>query len=136
MVLAKENFGLRGRDLNALHAEFVPFSAQTRMSGVNFAGHVIRKGSVDAITRFLVEQGSNLPQKVRESVEQVAGMGGTPLVVAENATALGVIYLKDIVKGGLKERLAMLRAMGIRSIMITGDNPADRGRHRPRSRRR
>src|SRR6204780_2963379 len=74
VVLAKENFGLRGRDLNALHAEFVPFSAQTRMSGVNFAGHVIRKGSVDAITRFLVEQGSNLRQKVRESVEQIAGM--------------------------------------------------------------
>jgi len=123
VVLAKENFGLRGRDLSALHAEFVPFSAQTRMSGVNFAGHIIRKGSVDAITRFLVEQGSNLPQKVRESVEQIAGMGGTPLVVAENATALGVIHLKDIVKGGLKERLARLRAMGIRSIMITGDNP-------------
>src|SRR3984885_8819834 len=123
VVLATENFGLRGRDLSALHAEFVPFSAQTRMSGVNFAGHVIRKGSVDAITRFLGEQGSNLPQKVRESVEEIAGMGGTPLVVAENSTALGVIYLKDIVKGGLKERLARLRAMGIRSIMITGDNP-------------
>ncbi len=123
VVLAKQNFGLRGRDLTSLHAEFVPFSAQTRMSGVNFAGHVIRKGSVDAITRFLVEQGSNLPQKVRESVEQIAGMGGTPLVVAENNTALGVIYLKDIVKGGLKERLARLRTMGIRSIMITGDNP-------------
>src|SRR6201986_5245703 len=123
VVLAKENFGLRGRDMTALHAEFIPFSAQTRMSGVNFAGHVIRKGSVDAITRFLVEQGSNLPQKVRENVEEIAGMGGTPLVVAENTTALGVIYLKDIVKGGLKERLAKLRAMGIRSIMITGDNP-------------
>src|SRR6201995_988025 len=123
VVLAKQNFGMRGRDLSALHAEFVPFSAQTRMSGVNFAGHVIRKGSVDAITRFLVEQGSNLPQKVRESVDEIAGLGGTPLVVAENATALGVIYLKDIVKGGLKERLAKLRAMGIRSIMITGDNP-------------
>ena len=89
VVLAKENFGLRGRDLSALHAEFVPFSAQTRMSGVNFAGHVIRKGSVDAITRFLVEQGSNLPPKVRESVEQIAGMGGTPLVVAENSTRIG-----------------------------------------------
>jgi K+-transporting ATPase ATPase B chain len=123
VVLAKEKYGLRGRDMNALHAEFIPFSAQTRMSGVNFAGHVIRKGSVDAITRYLTEQGSNLPQKVRESVEQIAGMGGTPLVVAENSTALGVIYLKDIVKGGLKERLARLRAMGIRSIMITGDNP-------------
>jgi potassium-transporting ATPase ATP-binding subunit len=123
VVLAKEKYGLRGRDLSALHAEFIPFSAQTRMSGVNVGGHVIRKGSVDAISRFLVEQGSNLPQKVRESVEEIAGMGGTPLVVAENATALGVIYLKDIVKGGLKERLAKLRAMGIRSIMITGDNP-------------
>jgi K+-transporting ATPase ATPase B chain len=123
VVLAKEKYGLRGRDLTALHAEFVPFSAQTRMSGVNYSGHVVRKGSVDAITRFLGEQGSNLPQKVRESVEQIAGMGGTPLVVAENSTALGVIYLKDIVKGGLKERLARLRSMGIRSIMITGDNP-------------
>jgi potassium-transporting ATPase ATP-binding subunit len=123
VVLAKENFGLRGRDMSTLQAEFVPFSAQTRMSGVNFAGRTIRKGSVDAISRFLVEQGSSLPQKVRESVEEIAGMGGTPLVVAENATALGVIYLKDIVKGGLKERLARLRAMGIRSIMITGDNP-------------
>jgi K+-transporting ATPase ATPase B chain len=123
VVLAKEKYNLRGRDMNALQAEFIPFSAQTRMSGVNFAGHAIRKGSVDAISRYLVEQGGVLPQKVRENVEQVAGMGGTPLVVAENATALGVIYLKDIVKGGLKERLAELRAMGIRSIMITGDNP-------------
>jgi K+-transporting ATPase ATPase B chain len=123
VVLAKQNFGMRGRDLTSLHAEFVPFSAQTRMSGVNFSGHIIRKGSVDAISRFLVEQGSNLPQKVRESVEEIAGKGGTPLVVAENSTALGVIYLKDIVKGGLKERLARLREMGIRSIMITGDNP-------------
>jgi potassium-transporting ATPase ATP-binding subunit len=123
VVLAKQNFGMRGRDLTALNPEFIAFSAQTRMSGVNLDGHIIRKGSVDAITRFLVEQGSNLPQKVRESVEQIAGMGGTPLVVAENATALGVIYLKDIVKGGLKERLARLREMGIRSIMITGDNP-------------
>jgi K+-transporting ATPase ATPase B chain len=123
VVLAKEKYGLRGRDLVALQAEFVAFSAQTRMSGVDFSGHAIRKGSVDAITRFLEEQGSNLPQKVRESVDEIARQGGTPLVVAENATALGVIYLKDIVKGGLKERLARLRAMGIRSIMITGDNP-------------
>ncbi len=123
VVLAKEKYGLRGRDLTALQAEFVPFSAQTRMSGVDYPGHSIRKGSVDAISRFLEEQGSSLPQKVRESVEEIARMGGTPLVVAENANALGVIYLKDIVKGGLKERLARLRAMGIRSIMITGDNP-------------
>jgi len=123
VVLAKEKYNLRGRDISEIHAEFVPFSAQTRMSGVNLPGKIIRKGSVDAITRFLEEQGSSLPQKVRDHVEEIAGAGGTPLVVAENAAALGVIYLKDIVKGGLKERLARLRAMGIRTIMITGDNP-------------
>jgi potassium-transporting ATPase ATP-binding subunit len=123
VVLAKEKYNLRGRDLGGIHAEFVPFTAQTRMSGVNLPGTRIRKGSVDAIARFLDEQGSALPQKVREHVEEIARAGGTPLVVAENASALGVIYLKDIVKGGLKERLARLRAMGIRSIMITGDNP-------------
>jgi len=123
VVLAKEKYNLRGRDLAGIHAEFVPFSAQTRMSGVNLPGTIIRKGSVDAIARFLEEQGSSLPKKVAEQVEEIAGAGGTPLVVAENAVALGVIYLKDIVKGGLKERLARLRAMGIRTIMITGDNP-------------
>jgi len=123
VVLAKEKYGLRGRVLGGIHAEFVPFTAQTRMSGVNLPGTRIRKGSVDAISRFLEEQGMPLPQKVRDHVEEVARMGGTPLVVAENATALGVIHLKDIVKGGLKERLARLRAMGIRTIMITGDNP-------------
>jgi K+-transporting ATPase ATPase B chain len=123
VVLAKEKYNLRGRGLNDMHAEFVPFSAQTRMSGVNLADMRIRKGSVDAIARFLEEQGSSLPKKVAEQVEEIAHLGGTPLVVAENSTALGVIYLKDIVKGGLKERLARLRAMGIRTIMITGDNP-------------
>jgi len=123
VVLAKEKYNLRGRDLSGIHAEFVPFTAQTRMSGVNLPGTRIRKGSVDAIARFLEEQGSQLPQKVRESVEEIARMGGTPLVVAENSSALGVIYLKDVVKGGLKDRLARLRAMGIRTIMITGDNP-------------
>jgi K+-transporting ATPase ATPase B chain len=123
VVLAKEKYNLRGRDLAGTHAEFVPFTAQTRMSGVNLPGTRIRKGSVDAIARFLEEQGTSLPQKVRDYVEEVARMGGTPLVVAENSTALGVIHLKDIVKGGLKDRLARLRAMGIRTIMITGDNP-------------
>jgi K+-transporting ATPase ATPase B chain len=123
VVLAKEKYNLRGRDLGDIHAEFVPFTAQTRMSGVNLPGTRIRKGSVDAIARFLEDQGSSLPQKVRDQVEQIARLGGTPLVVAENSTALGAIYLKDIVKGGLKDRLARLRAMGIRSIMITGDNP-------------
>ena len=105
VVLAKEQYNLRGRDLGGIHAEFVPFTAQTRMSGVNLPGTRIRKGSVDAIARFLEEQGQALPQKVRESVEEIARLGGTPLVVAENSTALGVIYLKDVVKGGLKERL-------------------------------
>ena len=123
VVLAKEKYGIRSRDMAELAATFIPFTAQTRMSGVNLPGIRIRKGSVDAISRFLEDQGSSLPKKVRESVDDIARMGGTPLVVAENATALGVIYLKDIVKGGLKERLARLRAMGIRTIMITGDNP-------------
>jgi K+-transporting ATPase ATPase B chain len=123
VVLAKEKYNLRGRDLAGIHAEFVPFSAQTRMSGVNLPGTRVRKGSADAIARFLEEQGSSLPKKVAEQVEEIARLGGTPLVVAENSTALGVIYLKDIVKGGLKDRLARLRAMGIRTIMITGDNP-------------
>src|SRR5580698_500649 len=123
VVLAKEKYNFRGRDMSTISAEFVPFSAQTRMSGVDLPGARIRKGSVDAIAGFLEEQGSALPKKVRDQVEEVARAGGTPLVVAENATALGVIYLKDIVKGGLKERLARLRAMGIRTIMITGDNP-------------
>jgi len=123
VVLAKEKYNLRGRDLGSIQAEFVPFSAQTRMSGVDLSDARIRKGSADAIENFLKEQGASLPQEVRDQVEEIARLGGTPLVVAENATALGVIYLKDIIKGGLKERLARLRAMGISSVMITGDNP-------------
>jgi K+-transporting ATPase ATPase B chain len=123
VVLAKEKYNLRGRDLTGMQAEFVPFSAQTRMSGVDLPGTMIRKGSADAIARFLEQQGSSLPRKVTDKVEEIARLGGTPLVVAENSTALGVVYLKDIVKGGLKDRLARLRAMGIRTIMITGDNP-------------
>jgi K+-transporting ATPase ATPase B chain len=123
VVLAKELYGLRGRELNELQAEFVPFSATTRMSGVNMEGRIIRKGSTDAIAAFLRENGGFLPDQVRADVETIARAGGTPLVVAENSTALGVIHLKDIVKGGMKERFAQLRAMGIRTIMITGDNP-------------
>ena len=123
VILAKEKYNLRGRDLTGMQAEFVPFSAQTRMSGVDLPGTMIRKGSADAIARFLEQQNSNLPRKVTDKVEEIARLGGTPLVVAENNTALGVVYLKDIVKGGLKDRLARLRAMGIRTIMITGDNP-------------
>jgi potassium-transporting ATPase ATP-binding subunit len=123
VVLAKEKYNLRGRDLTNMRVEFVPFSAQTRMSGVDLPGTSIRKGSADAIARFLEQQGGSLPRKVTDKVEEIARLGGTPLVVAENTTALGVVYLKDIVKGGLKDRLARLRAMGIRTIMITGDNP-------------
>jgi potassium-transporting ATPase ATP-binding subunit len=123
VVLAKEMYGLRGRELSELQAEFVPFSALTRMSGVNLDGRVIRKGSTDAIAAFLKSNGGVLPEEVRAAVETVARSGGTPLVVAENRQALGVIHLKDIVKGGMKERFAQLRSMGIRTIMITGDNP-------------
>jgi K+-transporting ATPase ATPase B chain len=123
VVLAKERYGLRGREMAPSHAEFIPFSAVTRMSGVNLDGRIIRKGSVDAIARYLQEAGSELPEALRNSVETVAHSGGTPLVVAENNMALGVIHLKDIVKGGMKERFAQLRSMGIRTVMITGDNP-------------
>jgi potassium-transporting ATPase ATP-binding subunit len=123
VVLAKEMYGLRGRELSEMQAEFVPFSAVTRMSGVNLEGRVIRKGAADAIAGFLKENGGTLPDEVRAAVETVARSGGTPLVVAENRQALGVIHLKDVVKGGMRERFAQLRAMGIRTIMITGDNP-------------
>jgi len=123
VVLAKEMYGLRGRELSEMQAEFVPFSAVTRMSGVNLDGRVIRKGSTDAIAGFLMANGGVLPDEVRAAVETVARSGGTPLVVAENRQALGVIHLKDVVKGGMKERFAQLRSMGIRTIMITGDNP-------------
>lgn len=123
VVLAKEKYGLRGRDLEELEAEFVPFSALTRMSGVNIGNTMIRKGSTDAIKKFVEERGGNLPKEVRESVDTIARAGGTPLVVARDHQVMGVIYLKDIVKGGMRERFAQLRAMGIRTIMITGDNP-------------
>ncbi|HET9086610.1 MAG TPA: potassium-transporting ATPase subunit KdpB [Acidobacteriaceae bacterium] len=123
VVLAKETYGLRGRDLTNLHAEFVPFSATTRMSGVNVDGRVIRKGAADSIAKYLKASGGMMADEVRADVESIARSGGTPLVVAENNRALGVIHLKDIVKGGIRERFAQLRAMGIRTIMITGDNP-------------
>src|ERR1700720_52050 len=123
VVLAKERYGLRGRDLAEQGAVFVPFTAQTRMSGVNLDGREIRKGSVDAIIKYLNQFGTSLPREIQASVEQIARSGGTPLVVAENQRALGVIYLKDIVKGGMRERFNQLRAMGIKTVMITGDNP-------------
>lgn len=123
VVLAKEQYNLRGRELAHLNAEFVPFSATTRMSGIEVDGRSIRKGAVDAISRYLTEHGSPMPDAVQGTVEEIARSGGTPLVVAENGRALGVIHLKDVVKGGMKERFEQLRAMGIRTIMITGDNP-------------
>jgi K+-transporting ATPase ATPase B chain len=123
VVLAKQNYGLRGRELAKLNAEFIPFSATTRMSGIEVDGRSIRKGAVDAIANYLVEHGSKLPDEVREAVDTISRSGGTPLVVAENGRALGVIHLKDVVKGGMKERFDQLRAMGIRTVMITGDNP-------------
>ncbi len=123
VVLAKEKYSLRGRELASHEAVFVPFTAQTRMSGVNLDGREIRKGAVDAITKYLHQFGTSLPREIQASVEQIARSGGTPLVVAENQRALGVIYLKDIVKGGMRERFNQLRAMGIKTVMITGDNP-------------
>ncbi len=123
VVLAKEKYGLRGRELAELKAEFVPFSALTRMSGIDMEGRSIRKGATDSIAAFIKQNGGTMPDEVRAAVETVARAGGTPLVVAENGRALGVIHLKDIVKGGMKERFTQLRAMGIKTIMITGDNP-------------
>ena len=124
VVLAKERYGLRGRELASHEAHFVPFSAQTRMSGVNLDGREIRKGASDAIAKYIsVVSGNGLPKEVQATVEQIARSGGTPLVVSENKHALGVIYLKDIVKGGIRERFSQLRSMGIRTVMITGDNP-------------
>jgi K+-transporting ATPase ATPase B chain len=123
VVLAKEKFRIRGRELETAHAEFVPFTARTRMSGINLSGRQIRKGAADAVRRFVEEQGSAFPPEVARDVDQIARQGGTPLVVAENARVLGTVYLKDIVKGGIKERFAELRRMGIKTVMITGDNP-------------
>jgi len=123
VVLAKERYGLRGRELASQEADFIPFTAQTRMSGVNLDGREIRKGAVDAIAKYLAQHGTGLPKEVNAAVEKIARSGGTPLVVAENRRALGVIHLKDVVKGGMKERFDQLRAMGIKTVMITGDNP-------------
>jgi len=123
VVLAKERFALRGRELASQEAVFIPFTAQTRMSGVNLDGREIRKGAVDAIAKYLNQYGTVLPKEIQASVETIARSGGTPLVVAENRRALGVIHLKDIVKGGMHERFDQLRAMGIKTVMITGDNP-------------
>lgn len=121
VVLAKEKFGIRGRDVAG--EEFVPFTAQTRMSGVNYDGHELRKGAQDSIRKWVETAGNAFPKEVQAKVEEISKAGGTPLVVAEDGKVLGVIYLKDIVKGGIRERFADLRAMGIKTVMITGDNP-------------
>jgi K+-transporting ATPase ATPase B chain len=122
VVLAKQKFGFRERDVHSLGATFVHFSAQTRMSGVNLAGRQIRKGAEDAIRNYVMEQGGHFPEALQKSIIDVAKRGSTPLLVAEGARVLGVIELKDIVKGGIKERFIELRQMGIKTIMITGDN--------------
>jgi K+-transporting ATPase ATPase B chain len=123
VVLAKDKYGLRGRNVHDLGATFIPFSAQTRLSGVNINGRQIRKGASQSVECFVVEHGGRYPAEVRKSVEEISRKGGTPLVVAENDKTLGVIYLKDVVKGGIKERFIELRRMGIKTVMITGDNP-------------
>lgn len=123
VVLAKERFGIRGRELSTLGANFVEFSAKTRMSGIDYQGNEIRKGAADTVKAFVLQKGGEYPQECEQLVQRVAGTGGTPLVVAKNNQVLGVIYLKDIVKNGVKERFEDLRRMGIKTIMITGDNP-------------
>jgi K+-transporting ATPase ATPase B chain len=123
VVLAKEKYNLRARDIHALGATFIPFTAQTRMSGVDMNGRQIRKGASEAIETFVTQKGGQFPDSLRATVESIAKQGGTPLVVAEGGRVLGTIHLKDIVKGGIKERFAELRRMGIKTVMITGDNP-------------
>jgi K+-transporting ATPase ATPase B chain len=123
VVLAKEKYGLRGRELSAYAATFIPFTAVTRMSGVDLDGRHIRKGAFDAITQHCKECGHYVPPEVEEAVKTISNSGGTPLLVAEDHKILGTIHLKDIIKGGMRERFDQLRAMGIRTVMITGDNP-------------
>jgi K+-transporting ATPase ATPase B chain len=123
VVLAKEKYSLRERDIQAMGAKFVPFSAQTRMSGVDLHGRAVRKGAAEAIEAHVKHLGGSIPESVRTVVETISKSGGTPLVVADGAKVLGVIQLKDIVKGGIRDRFAQLRRMGIKTIMITGDNP-------------
>jgi len=123
VVLAKQQFNLRERDMNALGANFIPFTAQTRMSGVDIKGREIRKGAMDAIERYVQSKGGAVPKPMRRAAEEIAKAGGTPLVVAEDDKVMGVIHLKDVVKKGIKERFAEMRRMGIKTVMITGDNP-------------
>ena len=123
VVLAKEQFGLRGRTLEDKGMEFIPFTAATRMSGVNYEGNEIRKGAADSVRTYVEAAGGVFSQECDEAVERIAKVGGTPLVVTKNCRVLGVVYLKDIIKSGVKEKFADLRKMGIKTIMVTGDNP-------------
>ena len=123
VVLAKEKYQIRGRELAAQGAEFVPFTAQTRMSGVNVGGREIRKGAADAVAAYVKQRGGVIPDDLQATIDGIARQGGTPLVVAERGCVLGAIYLKDIVKGGMRQRFDALRKMGIKTVMITGDNP-------------
>lgn len=123
VVLAKEQFGLRGRTLEDKGMEFIPFTAATRMSGVNYEGNEIRRGAADSVRTYLEAAGGVFSQECEEAVERIAKAGGTPLVVTKNCRVLGVVYLKDIIKSGVKEKFADLRKMGIKTIMVTGDNP-------------
>lgn len=123
VVLAKEQFGLRGRTLEDKGMEFIPFTAATRMSGVNYEGNEIRKGAADSVRTYVEAAGGVFSQECGEAVERIAKAGGTPLVVTKNCRVLGVVYLKDIIKSGIKEKFADLRKMGIKTIMVTGDNP-------------
>ncbi len=123
MVLAKEKHKLRGREVSEREARFIAFSAQTRMSGVDLDHRSIRKGATEAILEFVKAEGGQVPGRLTEITERISRSGGTPLAVADGARVLGVIHLKDVVKGGMRERFEQLRVMGIRTIMITGDNP-------------
>jgi potassium-transporting ATPase ATP-binding subunit len=123
VVLAKEKYGLRGREMSRQEARFIPFSAYTRMSGVDLDGRSLRKGATEAVINFVRQKGGSVAPNLTEMSDRVSRTGGTPLAVADGARLLGIVHLKDIVKGGMRERLAQLRAMGIRSVMITGDNP-------------
>jgi len=123
VTLAEQAFGLKPDSYPTQFAEFIPFSAQTRMSGINLNGDAVRKGAPDTITRYVREQGGNIPGALQTAVEAIARTGGTPLAVAHNGRAVGVVHLKDVVKPGMKERFRQMRAMGIKTVMITGDNP-------------
>ncbi len=123
VVLAKEKHDIRGRDFASMDATFVPFTAQTRMSGLNLGRREIRKGAADSIAKYVTANGGTVPPALSAIVDRIARAGGTPLVVADSMRPLGVVHLKDIVKGGIRDRFAALRAMGIRTVMITGDNP-------------